>query len=329
MGSGILGIGVYLPEKRLTNEDLSRRFKRSSDEIFALCGIRERPVAAPGQSCADMTIAAAKQALDDAGTTPDEIGMVVVATNTGDYPTPSTAALVQAALGIPSAGCFDLKANCTGFVYGLQVGCSLVSSGVVRKVLLAGSEVLTRSLHPGDSDCLMLFGDGAGAVIIGEVPDGYGLIASSSGTNGAEHASLMIPVGGSRMPSSHETLAGNQQYLQMNGGAVFMFAMRVLGDSALQVIQNAGLSVDDIARFLPHQANHRIIEAAARRLDLPIDRFVIDMENTGNLAAASLPVLLYKSLEKKLIRHGDLLVFTGFGAGLSWGSVLMKWHSQE
>lgn len=327
MQAGILGTGIYLPEGALTNEELAERFGLPPEELFALSGIRRRHIAAPEQACSDLAIAAARQAMENAGTAPAEIGMVIVATSTGDYPTPSTAVLVQKGLGIPVAGCFDLKANCSGFVYGLMTGCSLVSNGLASKVLLVGAEVLSRFINPTDMDSLLLFGDGAGAVVLGPVPEGYGLLSSDAGSNGEDYDALIVEAGGSRLPLSQQTLERKQELVRMDGGRIFMFAMRTLGDSALRVIRKAGLDVEDIDLFIPHQANRRIIEAAARRLELPLDRFVMAMEDCGNTSAAALPIALHQAVVQGRISPGDRLVMTGFGAGVCWGSILLRWDS--
>lgn len=327
MQAGILGTGIYLPEGALTNEELAERFGLPPEELFALSGIRRRRIAAPEQACSDLAIAAARQALENAGTAPEEIGMVIVATSTGDYPTPSTAVLVQKGLGIPAAGCFDLKANCAGFIYGIMAGSSLVSSGLASKVLLVGAEVLSRFINPTDMDSLLLFGDGAGAVVLGPVPEGYGLLSSDAGSNGEDYDALIVEAGGSRLPLSLQTLERKQELVRMDGGRIFMFAMRALGDSALRVIRKAGLDVEDIDLFIPHQANRRIIEAAARRLELPLDRFVMAMEDCGNTSSAALPIALHQAVVQGRISPGDRLVMTGFGAGVCWGSILLRWGS--
>lgn len=328
-GAGILGTGAYLPDNVLSNQELAERFGVTTDWIYDRTGIHNRRIAAPGQACSDLAIAAARQALTASGTTPDEIGMVIMATSTADYRMPATAAIVQGTLGIPAAACFDLSAACSGFVYGLVVACHAVSCGFCPKVLLIGAELLSQVASPVDCDSAILFGDGAGAVVIGSVPDGFGLLATDAGSIGSEHGAIVIPAGGSRLPASQQTLAEQLQYVRMDGQQVFMFAMRVLGNSAMRVIQKAGLSLEDVDLFIPHQANRRIIEAAAGRLDLPMDKIVIDLEQCGNTSAATIPIALHNALGQGRVRHGDRLVLTGFGGGVSWGSALVRWHSVE
>jgi len=325
--AGIVGSGAYLPEQRLTNEELAARLEVSTDWIYNRTGIHSRRIVAPEQACSDLAIEAARRAMADAGAAPEEIGMVIVATSTGNYPTPSTAALVQHALGIPAAACFDLSAACSGFVYGVVLGCNAVSCGFCRKVLVVGAEVLSHVVNPMDKDSVILFGDGAGAVVVGAVPEGYGLLATDVGTTGSDHTAVLIPAGGSRLPASPETLAEQLQYLRMDGNQVFMFAMRVLGNSALRVIEAGGLTVHEIDLFIPHQANRRIIEAAAGRLELPMDKIVINLEQYGNTSAATIPIALYEARAAGRIHHGDRLVLTGFGGGLSWGSTLVRWYA--
>jgi 2-oxoisovalerate dehydrogenase E1 component len=327
IAAGIVGTGAYLPEQRLTNEELAARLDVSTNWIYNRTGIHSRRIAAPEQACSDLAIEAARRAMADADAAPEEIGMVIIATSTGDYPTPSTAAIVQHALGIPAAACFDLSAACSGFVYGLMLGCNAVSCGFSRKVLVVGAETLSRIVNPMDKDSVILFGDGAGAVIIGAVPEGYGLLATDVGTTGSDHAAVLIPAGGSRLPTTPETLTEKLQYLRMDGNQVFMFAMRVLGNSALRALEAAGLSVDEIDLFIPHQANRRIIEAAAGRLELPMDKIVINLEQYGNTSAATIPIALHEAWAAERIHHGDRLVLTGFGGGLSWGSTLVRWYA--
>ena len=327
VAAGILGSGIYLPERVLANSALADRFGLTPDWILERTGIRQRHVAAHHQACSDLAIAAARQALENASTTPEEIGLVIVATATGDYRSPSTAALVQAALAIPNALCFDLSSACSGFVHGLMVACSLVISRQCVKALVIGAEVMSRVVDPQDLATAILFGDGAGAVVVGPVPEGYGLLATDAGSDGSEYALAFVPAGGSRMPDTLENLSRGMQFLRMDGIYLFMWAMRILGDSVLRVIRIAHLELDDIDLIIPHQANRRIIEAAAGRLDLPMEKMVLNLEHCGNTSTASIPIALHDALAEGRVRHGDRLVLTGFGGGVSWGSVLLRWHS--
>jgi len=327
VAAGILGTGAYLPEHVLDNSELAVRFGLTPDWILERTGIRQRRIAAPEQACSDLAIAAARQALKNASIAPEEIGLVIVATATGDFRSPATAALVQTALAIPNALCFDLSAACSGFVHGLTVACGLVESGQCCNALLIGAEVMSSVINPDDLNTAILFGDGAGAVVIGAVPEGYGLLATDAGSDGSEYALSYVSAGGSRMPVTAETLSSGKQFMQMDGVQLFMFAMRVLGDSVMRVIRSADFTMDDINLIIPHQANRRIIEAAAARLNLPMEKMVLNLENYGNTSAASIPIALHEAVFDSRIKHGDRIVMAGFGAGLSWGSVLIHWHS--
>ncbi len=327
ISAGILGTGVYLPQQLLDNRELAERFQVTEEWIFERCGIRQRHIAAPEQACSDLATAAARQALKNAGATPDEIGMVLVATSTGDYITPATAAIVQGALDIPEALCADLSAACSGFVYGLILGCNAIQSGFCKKVLLICSEVLSRMTNPDDCDTAILFGDGAAAIVLGEVPPGFGLLATDTGSYGTEHQAIMIPAGGSRNHTSAETVQARLHYTRMDGNQVFMFAMRALGDSAMRALERGAVPLDEISLVVPHQANRRIIEAAARRMGIPMEKMAINLETVGNTSSASIPLALHDALLQGKIQHGDRLVLTGFGGGVSWGSALMRWHS--
>ncbi len=322
MAAGIVGTGSYLPEQVLDNGELARRFGLTPEWILERTGIWERRIAAPGQACSDLAIAAAREALENAKTRAPEIDLLIVATSTGDCRAPATAALVQAGLGITEALCFDLSAACTGFLYGLTVACGQIASGGSGKALVIGSEVMSRVVDPMDLNTAILFGDGAGAVVVGPAAEGYGLLATDAGSDGSEHALVSIPGGGSRL-----TAAPSDAFLQMDGVQLFMFAMRVLGDSALRVIRKGGLSPEDIDLFIPHQANMRIIEAAAGRLNLPLEKTVMNLEHCGNTSAASIPIALHETVRNGRIGSGDRVVMTGFGAGLSWGSVLLRWSA--
>ena len=326
-GAGILGTGAYLPEELLTNEELAERFSVTPDWIFERTGIRQRHIAAPEQACSDLAILAARQALANAATIPDELGLIIVATATGDVIAPATAALVQRALGSSRAVCFDLSAACTGFVYALVTGCHLISSGLFDKILVVGAEVMSRLVDPDDLNTAILFGDGAGAAVLGTVPGGCGLLATDMGTDGSMFAAAYIPGGGSRIRHTQKTLRDGLQYIRVDGHAVFGFGMRVMGDSLLRLLARAGLMVKDIDLFIPHQANQRIVQAAADRLDLPMEKIIQNIEHCGNTSAASIPVALHEALEGGRITRGSLVAMVGFGGGLGWGSCLLRWHT--
>ncbi len=324
MAAGIIGLGSYLPEGVLTNEELARRFDVTPQWIFERTGIRQRHIAASGQHCSDLAIAAARQALANSGTAPDELGLIILATSTPDQPSPASAARVQHALEATRAGSFDLSAACSGFIHALTMACHLVDSGQSERILVIGSELLSRYVNPNDRDTAILFGDGAGAAVIGRVPHGYGLIASDLGSDGSLYDALGI----SRAPTiaDVERIAASSvsvPLIYMDGWQVFGFAMRVIGDSVRRLTQNAGVALTDIDLFVPHQANQRIIEAGARRIDMPLEKTVMSLETHGNTSAASIPLALDSAVRSGKVKAGETLMLEGVGGGFTWGAVLL------
>ncbi|MDR7866382.1 MAG: beta-ketoacyl-ACP synthase III [Sporomusaceae bacterium] len=324
--AGIIGLGHYAPEKTLTNADLEKTLGLPAETILRLSGINERHVAAPEEAASDLAAVAARLALANAKAEPDEIDLIIVATCSPDCYGPSTAAAVQERLGARRAAAFDLAAACSGFIYGLVVGCNLIRAGLYRKVLVVGSEVLSRITDPQDPDTAILFGDGAGAAVLGEAPAGYGLLGTDLGADGSGFDTIKVPAGGSRLPTSAETIAQRLHYTKMDGASVTMFAMRVLGDSVKRSLAAAGLGPGDIDLMVPHQANLRIIEAAARRVDLPLEKTAVNIDRYGNTSSASVPIALSEAAAAGRIRRGDRVVLVGFGAGLAWASCVLKWH---
>jgi 3-oxoacyl-[acyl-carrier-protein] synthase-3 len=324
-GVGIIGVGSYVPEKVLTNEELEKLFALSAESIFDLTGIRLRHIAAEGEATSDLAVKAALKALEAAGTSPEEIDLVIVATSTPDHTASPCAALVQSGIKAAKAAAFDLCAACSGFVYGLVMGCQVIRSGLYKKVLVIGAETVSRITNMTDRDTAILFGDGAGAVVLGELPEGYGLLGSDLGADGSKHHVLKVPAGGSRMPASEETVRNRLHTIQMDGFSVFKFAMRAMGDSALRALTAAGLNPGQLDLLVPHQANLRIIEAAAGRLDLPMEKVVVNIERYGNTSSASIPIALDEAVADGRIRRDDTIVLTGFGAGLTWASCAVRW----
>jgi len=276
-GVGILGAGSYVPEKVLTNEELEKLFSLSAESIFDLTGIRMRHIAAEGEATSDLAVQAALKALEAAGTSPAEIELVIVATSSPDNIASPCAALVQSGIKAAKAAAFDLCAACSGFVYGLVMGCQVIRSGLYKKALVIGAETVSRITNMTDRDTAILFGDGAGAVVLGELPEGYGLLGSDLGADGSKHHVLNVPAGGSRMPASEATVRNHLHTIQMDGFSVFKFAMRAMGDSAMRALTAAGLTPGQLDLLVPHQANLRIIEAAAGRLDLPMEKVVVNI----------------------------------------------------
>jgi 3-oxoacyl-[acyl-carrier-protein] synthase-3 len=326
---GILGTGIYVPERVLTNRDLERMVDTSDEWIRTRTGIRERHIVADHEAASDLAILAARQAIQDAGISVEEIDLIVVATNSPDMLFPATACLVQHALGAKKAGAFDVQAGCTGFIYALACGGQFVATGAAKAVLVIGTEALSRLVNWQDRNTCVLFGDGAGAVVIGPVPEGYGILATRLGSEGAGGPLLSLPAGLSRCPASPETVANNQHFIHMHGREVFKFAVKVMEESCLEVLQAAGLAPEQLDFLIPHQANIRIIEAAAKRLDLPLERVWINVDRYGNTSAASIPVALHEALQAGRIRDGDHVVLVAFGAGLTWGATLLRWYDHH
>ena len=323
----ISGWGKYLPERIMPNSELAELVDTSDEWIRARTGIGERRVAAPEETTCTLAVHAARAALERAQVAPEELELVIVATCTPDYSNmPATASLVQHALGASRAGAFDLNAVCSGFLYGLATGSQFILSGAYASVLVVGAEVFTRILDWHDRSTCVLFGDGAGAVVLqpSEIPGG--LLSFVLGSDGAGACSLYVPAGGSRQPTSAETVAEGGHYVKMEGRDVFRFATRVLPESVIRALEAANLTTEDIDVLIPHQANTRIIDAAVRRLKLSEQAVFSNVERYGNTSAASIPVALCEAIEAGQIQAGSTVVMSGFGAGLSWGSAVWKWQ---
>ncbi|MCL6610884.1 MAG: ketoacyl-ACP synthase III [Peptococcaceae bacterium] len=327
--AGILGMGSYVPERVLTNRELEKMVNTTDQWIVERSGIRERRMAAPEQATSDLALEAARKALEDAKTGPEEIDLIITATNTPDSLFPAVACIVQDRLGARRAGAFDLLAGCTGFIYALSVAAQFITSGMYRRVLVIGAETLTRIVDWEDRNTCVLFGDGAGAAVVGPVPEGYGLIHTRLGSDGAGGPLLHMPAGGSRMPASRETVEDRLHFVRMNGREVFKFAVRACGDGSLEALEEAGLSVEDVDFLIPHQANIRIIEAAAKRLNMPMDRVLVNVDRFGNTSTASIPMALEEAVSLNKIKDGDNIVMTGFGAGLTWAVSIMRWYDYK
>ncbi|OPX84178.1 MAG: 3-oxoacyl-(acyl-carrier-protein) synthase 3 [Pelotomaculum sp. PtaB.Bin104] len=326
LNAGIVGTGACVPDRILTNVELEQIIDTSSEWIFSRTGIQERRITGPEQATSDLATVAAGRALTDAGINPEEVDLVIVATSTPDMLMPATACIVQDRLGIKKqAGAFDLAAGCTGFVHALTVGSQFIAAGSCRTVLVIGAETLSKMLNWEDRSTCVLFGDGAGAVVLRPVPKDSGILAFKLYSDGAGGPHLLIPAGGSRYPATRETLDSKLHYLQMNGREVFKFAVRVIEESAEEVLAAAGLNKTDIDFFIPHQANIRIIEPAARKLGIPMEKVLVNVNRYGNTSTASIPLALDEAVHEGRIKSGDYIVMVGFGAGLTWGSVVIKW----
>ncbi len=323
----IAGWGKYLPERIVSNAELEAMLDTSDEWIRQRTGITERRVVAPDETTCSMSVLAARAALERAQVRPDELELIVVATCTPDYANmPATASLVQHALGAERAGAFDLNAVCSGFVYALTAASQFVLTGTHRNVLVIGADTFTRILDWQDRSTCVLFGDGAGAAVLQATDQPGGLLSFVLGSDGSGACSLYVPAGGSRKPASAQTVADREHYVKMQGREVFRFATRVLPESVVQALAAAGLSTDDVDLFIPHQANTRIIDAAARRLNLAPQAVFSNVARYGNTSAASVPVALCEALDEGCIQVGDTVVMAGFGSGLSWGTAVWRWQ---
>ncbi|WP_293658137.1 beta-ketoacyl-ACP synthase III [Anaeromicrobium sp.] len=326
ISAGILGLGSYVPEKIVTNDHIAKMVDTSHDWIVSRTGIEERRVASEDQSTSDISAIAAKRALEDANLNPEDIDLIILATLTPDMLIPSTACLVQSKIGAKNAAAFDLEAGCSGFVYGLTVARQFIATGMYKKVLVIGAEILSRMVDWEDRNTCILFGDGAGAAVVGPVEDGKGILSMTMGANGDGGKFLLIPAGGATQPASEQTIADRLHYIRMDGSEVFKFAVRTMGRASIEVIEKAGYKVEDIDFLVPHQANTRIINSAAKKLKLSDDKVYVNLNKYGNMSAASVPVALDEAVKLGKIKKDDLVVLVGFGAGLTWGSCLIKWN---
>lgn len=323
--TGIAGVGSCVPDNIVTNADLEKIVDTSNEWIISRSGIRERRIAPPEMATSDYAVIAANKAIADAGITPEEIDLVIVATNTPDMIFPAAACLVQDRIGAKKAGAFDLAAGCSGFMYALITGSQFVSAGSCRNVLVIGSENLSKFINWKDRRTCVLFGDGAGAVVLRQAAGGSGILSHKLWSDGSGGEFLKLPAGGSRLPASRETVDNNLHYLQMRGRDIFKFAVRATGKAAAEVLAAAGIKDSDVDHFIPHQANVRIIEAAAKRLKLPAEKVHINVDRYGNTSTASIPIALDEALRGGRIRKGDHILMVGFGAGLTWAAAVLKW----
>ena len=323
----ILGTGSYAPERILTNAELSKMVDTSDEWIRTRSGIRERRIAAPGEQSSDMGTQAGRRALEDAKVKASEIDLLIVATVTPDMPMPATACLIQQKLGLPmTAACFDLNAACSGFIYALDTACAMISSGRHHKALVIGVEKLSSVVDWSDRTTCLLFGDGAGAVVVtASSKPNCGLIDAKLGALGESAELLMIPGGGSCLPATADSVKNKDHFIKMKGKEVFKLAVRAMEEAAREILEQHSLEANQIDLVIPHQANLRIIEAIAQYLELPMDRFFVNVDRYGNTSAASIPIALDEARASGRIRPGDLTLLVAFGAGLTYGSALIRW----
>jgi 3-oxoacyl-[acyl-carrier-protein] synthase III len=326
---GISGLGSYLPDKILSNADLEKIVDTNDEWIETRTGIRERRIVDEDTALSDICVVAAQRALEDAGVHAEDIDLILVATITPDFVFPSTACILQDKLGAKKAAALDIEAGCSGFLYGLAVGSQFIATGMYNKVLVIGGETLSKILDMTDRGTCILFGDGAGAAVLSPVEDGNGFLSFVLGAQGQGGENLCMPAGGSRNPASEETVKDRQHFIKMSGNEVFKFAVRIMGEAAVQSLEKAGLSTKDVDVLIPHQANIRIIDAAMKRLDLDRDKVIVNLDKYGNMSAASIPVALDEAVKEGRIKNGDTIVMVGFGAGLTWGACAMKWAQNK
>ncbi len=321
----ITGWGMAVPERVLTNDDLAKMVDTSNEWIVERTGIRERHIADDDQSTATLAADAALKALRVANLRPPDLDLIICSTSTPEYIFPATACLVQDRIGASRAGAFDLLAACSGFIYALNMAAQAIRSGTIQNALVIGAETLSRFVDWTDRNTCILFGDGAGAFVLQACDEPGGVLSAVMHSDGSGGDLLILPAGGSRHPLSEAVLQEGLHRARMDGRAVFRFATRVMADATREVLASAGLSLEDVQWVIPHQANYRIIEAAARGLKMPMERFVVNVDRYGNTSTASIPIATCEAVEEGRLKRGDTVVFVGFGAGLTWGALVAKW----
>lgn len=324
-GSTITGIGRYLPSRIMTNKEIEKLVDTTDEWIVSRTGIRERRIAAPEEASSDLAFEASKEALADAGVTPEQIDLIIVGTATPDMLFPATACVLQDRLGARRAGAFDLSAACSSWVYAAAVAHGYIASGMAETVLVVGAETLSKVTNWKDRNTCVLFGDSAGAVVMQACEPGQGFLSFYLGADGSGASLIAIPAGGSRIPASYDSVERDLHYLQMNGREVFKFAVRCIPKAIEEAALRARVPLADVDWFIPHQANIRIIDAAAERLGQPREKFFINVERYGNTSSASVPVALYEAVREGRIKPGHVAVMVGFGGGLTWGSCVLRW----
>lgn len=324
-GIGIIGVGSCLPDKVLTNLDLEKIVETTDEWITQRTGISERRILDKGTPTYSLGVIAAQRALEDAGMSAEELDLIIVATAAPDYNTPSTSCIIQGEIGAKNAAAFDMNAACAGFVYGLTVAEQFLKTGYYKKVLIIGIEGMSKVVDWEDRNTCVLFGDGAGAVILGQVDKGYGLLSTNIGADGTAWNTITIPSYHLNEDDLSKRIHENKRVLWMDGSEVFKFAVKVLVQATEKVIEEAGLTLDDVKLVVPHQANIRIIDGAAKRLKVPKEKVFANVHKYGNISAASIPVALDEISKSGALKKGDNLVFVGFGGGLTWAATLIKW----
>jgi 3-oxoacyl-[acyl-carrier-protein] synthase-3 len=322
---GFLGLGKYLPENRLTNKDMEKIVDTTDEWITTRTGIKERRVAGDDEATSDMAVKAAKKALENAKLKSEDIDLVIVATITPDMFFPSTACIVQNRLCINHAPAFDVSVACSGFIYGIAIANQFIKSGGYKRVLLIAAEKMSSVTDWKDRSTCVLMGDGAGAAVLGEVDEG-GILSVYLGADGSKGDLLKMPAGGSRLPASLTTIGERLHFLKMQGNELFKHAVKIMAEAALKATEPLGLKADDINLIIPHQANVRILNAVAKRMGIdPEKKLYLNIQKYGNMSAASTAVALAEAVEEGRVKKGDILLLDAFGAGLSWGAIVIKW----
>lgn len=324
MASKIVGLGMYAPPKKMTNQDFEKLVETNDSWITERTGIKSRRIAELGTANSDLALSASQKALADAGVRADEIDLIVVGTCTPDMPLPSTACFLQMKLGARNAFALDLNAACSGFLYSLSVADALVRAGRGKKALVLGSEILSSVTDYTDRATCILFGDGSGAVVLAECPEGEGILSCHLQSDGNLWELIHCPGGGTVNPLTPDLISRRMIYIRMQGNETFKHAVTKMAEVAQKALAHNGYTVDDVALFIPHQANMRIVSAVGKRLGVAPDRVFVNLERYGNTSAASIPIALAEAKTQGRIRHGDLVLLVAFGAGLTWGSVLLR-----
>lgn len=325
--AGITGLGSYVPEKILTNQDLESIVDTTDEWIRTRTGIEERRIVSEHEATSDLAFRAAERALADAKVNAEDLDLIICATVTPDFAFPATACLIQDHLRAKKAAAFDMEAGCSGFVYGLCVAAQFIQNGFYKKILVVGAETLSRITNWKERATCVLFGDAAGAAIVEAVEEG-GILGMHLGSDGSGKEFLDMPAGGSRRPASRVTVEEDQHYIRMDGSQVYRFAVKVMGQAAIEALNHAGLQPEDLDFMIPHQANTRIIDAAAKRLKLPSEKVFVNLPRYGNTSGASIPLALDEAYRQGKFKKGDKICIVGFGAGLTWASVVIEWSKE-
>lgn len=322
----ILGTGRALPARIVTNEELAKTVDTSDEWVVSRTGIRERRIAEPDVATSDLASEAASKALAKAGVKAEDIDLIIVATSTPDFGAfPATACVVQKNIGAKKAAAFDMETACSGFVYSMVIANQFIATGMYKYCLVIGAEVFSRIIDWSDRNTCVLFGDGAGAAVIGPADGDKGILSSELGADGEGGRFLDVYAGGTRMPVTQEVLDQKLNTIRMDGSEVFKFAVRIMAHSTEAALAKAGMTSADIDYLVPHQANIRIVNAAAKRLNLPVEKVAVNLDRYANTSAASVPIALDEALEAGKIKDGDIVVMVGFGAGLTWGAAVLRW----